>query len=547
MFLLYLPAARAGFVSDFTGWLDQLRNHSFAEYVNRTNFTVVSLYQVTQVITWLFYQVFGTNPWLWHLLFITLHVVNTCLLAGIVDRMLRDAGTFNRKTGVYIGAVLFCITPSLSEVVIWEPSFHYLSGLFMILLILTWVQQYYHTSARRYILFATVVYLLSTHALEVFYITPWLVLSIALFYRLLPAGDRAATTRIIRWFFVVELVIFLLRLIEYRLIYGQWVSRIGTDTAASLSDTGLGKPAKYLFHLLFAGRYLPDAWHIGSLSVEHIKNSVYRFCDAPAGIIAFYSLLICVLGWHLLQFTRLPGHRRAMTLLALWTLAALVLVAPMWFGDMFLIIYDRYAYFAAGFLFMLLGIYLAGISWKGVRIALLAIILLVNLRFAVQASRYWGKSSRIVEQLLKNVPPHSGKTVILLNVPQTMHGAAMIGASAQHEFLLMHDLLLPAKKLNTKVYDALGYNMATPDDGAHVTVLNDSTVRVTLNQWGTWWWYEGLGGRSYETTDYRLNLTDPGHQYELTLKGPANRYLLLYQVGENWKVVDIGLTNQEQR
>jgi hypothetical protein len=123
----------------------------------------------------------------------------------------------------------------------------------------------------------------------------------------------------------------------------------------------------------------------------------------------------------------------------------------------------------------------------------------------------------------------------------------MIGAEQNSEFRLMHDVLLPAEKTNTAVYDAMAYNMATPDDGANVVVANDSTIKVTLNQWGTWWWYGMKGGNSYENDSYKLNLQDPGHWYELTLKHPAGEYLLLYQQGSQWKTVDMGKKGVEQR
>ena len=44
-----------------------------------------------------------------------------------------------------------------------------------------------------------------------------------------------------------------------------------------------------------------------------------------------------------------------------------------------------------------------------------------------------------------------------------------------------------------------------------------------------------MGGQSYENNDYKLNLKDPGHMYEMTLKKPAANYLLLYQQGGQWK------------
>ena len=127
-----------------------------------------------------------------------------------------------------------------------------------------------------------------------------------------------------------------------------------------------------------------------------------------------------------------------------------------------------------------------------------------------------------------------------------MNGIPMIGSEKESEYKLMHNLLLPDKQISNKVYDVLSYNMVTPDDGAHVTVANDSVIHVTLNQWSTWWWYEGKGGYSYENDDYKLNLIDAGHWYELTLKKPAQKYLLLYQAGKQWKEVDMGRKNEDQ-
>ena len=102
----------------------------------------------------------------------------------------------------------------------------------------------------------------------------------------------------------------------------------------------------------------------------------------------------------------------------------------------------------------------------------------------------------------------------------------------------MHNLLIPEKTIPNPTYDVLSYNMLTPTDGAHVTVLNDSTVRITLNQWGTWWWYEGKGAYTYENSVFKENLVDGGHFYDLILRQPPANYLLLYQVGNEWKVVD---------
>ena len=59
-------------------------------------------------------------------------------------------------------------------------------------------------------------------------------------------------------------------------------------------------------------------------------------------------------------------------------------------------------------------------------------------------------------------------------------------------------------------------------------------------------WVPGHGGKSYETVDYKLNMKDPGHWYELTLKRPAAGFMLLYEVGDQWKIVDISKKGVDQ-
>lgn len=540
MFALYLPAAKAGFVSDFTGWLDQVQNHSFAQYINRSNFDVVSLYQVTQAVTWGFYQLFGINAWLWHLLFITLHVVNATLLYRLCSGMLLHSGAPRHRHIATTACVLFCITPYLSEVVVWEPSFHYLQGLLILLLIMRAVQQYMLTPAGRHIWLALVLYALSTHTLEVFYITPWLALSLAFFYRPLVPSGPATFRRAARYFFLPLLALFALRILEFRILHGDWTSRVGSSTIMDISESGLGKPAKYLFNLLLLGRYLPSEWHLSTLKMSTLRDQVYTFFDSAPGLIIFYSLSILTPLRALARRARLSAIARASVFFWGWSLAALLLVTPMWFGTVLLIVYDRYTYFAAPFFFTLLATALWSIRGRYLRTSLLTILLLANLRFSVQASRYWGKAQHIIHNLLHNLPASQDKIVILLNLPDSMHGAAMIAASQPSEYRLMRNLLTPQAPYHGKLYDAMSFNMDTPDDGAHVRVINDSTVRVALNQYATWWWYAGFGGHDYENEDYTIRMT--GGDFELTMKHPASQYQLFYLAGRQWKQVNMNVS-----
>ena len=535
-FFLYLPAANAGFVADFNGWLDQTLHYGFWDNIHRTHFHVQSLYHFTQFNTWIFYQLFGAHPWPWHLLFVTLHALNCGLLYKLSNRLLRGAGVLKSATISLAGTLLFCIAPHASEVVVWEPSFHYLQGMLMILLILNWSFQYLQTQQKKYIWLTAFTFFLSTFSLEIFYLTPWLVLSLLLCFKYLPANNTPSVSKGIQHLFLPMILLFLLHLVLFRFVYGSWVAHIGNGAVSGFLQN-MGKPAKYLFHILFLGRFFSDA----------VRQQVYGICDSAVGIGLFYGVVVILSCYILFKYRNLGGKARIAGLFFVWTMITLALLIPLWFPGDLLVIYDRYSYFTNAFLYMLIAILGSKISMSFIRLSLFGLYALINLRFTIQLSRYWMKSERIITSLLQSFPNTTSKTVVLLNLPQNMHGASMIGAEHESEFKLMHDQLLPDKKTNTLVYDGMAYNMLTPDDGANVTVLNDSTVRVTLNQWGTWWWFGMKGGTSYENKDYRLNLVDPGHFYELTLKNPSGNYLLLYQVGKEWKTVDMNKHDVEQR
>jgi hypothetical protein len=121
----------------------------------------------------------------------------------------------------------------------------------------------------------------------------------------------------------------------------------------------------------------------------------------------------------------------------------------------------------------------------------------------------------------------------------------MVGTRDDGEFRMMYNAIMPVQ-ISNPVYDVEAFYMQSPSDGAHVIVINDSTLTVTLNQWGTWWLYYGLGSTSYENVDFKVNMKDEGHFYELTLKHPWDEYLLLYMVEGRWKTVDMSRKGEDQ-
>jgi hypothetical protein len=536
LFVLYYPAAKAGFVDDFTGWLDNIRNTGFWDYINRKHFAVNSLYQFTQLTTYIFYRLFGANPWLWHLLHLTLHAVNCYLWYLLCNRIFTDSGIHKAQTFAFTGAFLFCISPYMSEVIVWEPSYHYLQGFLLILLILHWVQKFHHNSKIKYALWSAVVFFLSTYSLEIFYLTPCFVLIFALYYRIVLKYDKAIFKKAILCFLIPQLVLFALYFVVYRSCYGQWLPHLKVEATQNPYEYYLSKPAKYLFQLALLGRYFPF----------DIKIKIYHLLDKSSTIFATITALFAILCFIGLRFKTFNSNGKAISLLFISIAPILIIMSPLWFPVIQnYVSYDRYLYLLAAFIYMLLCLLLGSFFRPKALIAMVSIYSVFSIYFTFKTNLYWQASADMIHNLLFDFPNTNGKTTILLNIPENLQGIPMMDATPEGEYALEHNEFVP-EKIYSKIYDGAAFNMGSIHDGAHIKVLNDSTIGVTLNQWGTWWWYNAQGAGSYSNTDYSINMIDAGHYYELTVKRPNDNYMLLFMNNGKWKPVDWTKTNIDQ-
>ncbi|MBA3828716.1 MAG: hypothetical protein H0X33_07250 [Taibaiella sp.] len=530
LFVLYVPAVHAGFVSDFTGWIEQLTQNKFIDYLNRKGSQITSLYQFTQFSTWVFYKLFGLNAWLWFLLYITLQALNSTLLYIVSNTLFEKADIKNADIIALTGVMLFCFCPHLTEVVVYKASYHYLQGFLFILLIIYWLQQFQETGSIKYAWWAAVIFFISTYSLEIFYLTPLFTIGMALFYWRVLQYDKNVLKRSMQYFLIPQIILFLLHVAVFHAIHGgrlPHVSKVDYPYPFYLS-----KPVKYLFHILLMGRFFP----------QHIRDAVYAWSESTAGLLTFYSFLIAVWALIIVRFKSFSPKAKTAVLLFIFVCFTAVLLIPLGFPPMLLVYGDRHTYLLCAFTYVLLALMLSYITRRYLSIAIGGIYLLINLCLTIQLNLYWKRSAYIVNRLLATFPAADNKTVVLLDLPDNMKGVPMLYESL---YKALHNATQP-DKINNMVYDAVSFTSFHMQDGAHVKVLNDSTIRVTLNQWGSWWLYGSLGAVSYENEAYRLNMTDVGHEYELVLKRPDTQYLLLYQAGGVWRIVDWNRKNVDQ-
>lgn len=532
--VIYFPAAKAGWVIDAVGFIEHLKHESFWDFINRVHSEDHSLYQLFTFHYYLFYKLWGMNLWMWSLLYIVVQSLNAFLLFLLCRSIFVDTGVRNATPIALAGALLFVVCPHVSEIVVCKAYYHYLQSFFFILMILRWVQQYQHRQQRGYVWGAAVLFALAAITLEIFYLVPALVLALALYYRFVLNYEKKVFIKTLINFFAVQAVIL-------GLYFLALYSRYGMLTAHKISFNEsaiqyLSKPLKYVLHIVFLGRYF---------SFQQ-KMKLYGWCESFELILVFYTLALTLYMFAITKLNKLSNVHKALLLLFTWITLFIAFILPMPFPDASLLVfYDRYTYFADGFIYTFLALIVGSYINKYISILLLVIYAGINLYFTVKLNRYWKHSAYITNRLLRDLPPTGNKIVLLLNLPENMNGVPMIGAQPESEFKVM-DATLNNTEIKNPVYDVASYNMMDDKDGAHVTVANDSMIHVTLNEWGRWWWYEGHGAKSYETNDFVLNMTDAGHWYELKLKKPASQYLLLFQTGDQWRIVDMNKRNVDQ-
>jgi hypothetical protein len=388
-------------------------------------------------------------------------------------------------------------------------------------------QRFHRHPHARFAWLAGLIYLCSTYSLEIFYLTPWFVLTLTLYYRYALNGDDLVFRKALKWFFLPQLLLFLLHIVVLRVVYGWYFAHIGQNVMQPFTNY-ICKPPRYIFHILFFGRFFP----------LDMRRAVYLAIGSNAGLIIFYNLFILLCCFIVSRFTRFSFKARAAVLLLCWIIIAQAIIMPLAFPDMQLVYFDRYTYFLDAFIYMLLALMVSYVTIRSVGAALLVGYGLINVYFTVTVNLLWKRSAYICNRLLKDMPDPGNKIVILLNLPQNLQGVPMIYANQEGQFKMMYQLF-NNKTIPNKMYDVVAYNMLTKDDGAHVVVHNDSLLRVTLNQWGTWWWYQDHGAVSYENEDYKLEMRDMGHWYDIILKHPMNQYMVLLQQGDQWKVVNL--------
>jgi hypothetical protein len=480
----------------------------------------------------------------WFLVFTSLFALNALLVYRLFEFLFKKCGFQDDKNIILIGVLFFLLSPYQAEVMVWRASFHYLLAFAMMLSIVHWSLKYLENPLPKYAFYATFLYILSVFSLEFFLFTPFVVL-ILLVFLWINVPHSFDFKKTFTRFVGIPLSIIALYFVFYRATHDRWVAHYGVENHVKIVS-----PEAFATYGKYVVKYLGFLRHFKHTT----KETIFNYFNTPlissslamtSWVILSLVLITAVVG---LVFLKKMTARNKLIFLNFGLFSLLLApVMTLYFSYVLLTENDRYGYMASAFLFMGFSLFLSRLpKWFYYGISL--VFLSISSILLIKTNRIWWKSEKVFSTINKDFHWHDADEILILNAPDNYSGMPMYRIwnenSGIKEAVEAHQRL----KIKARMIDVAQYNLTTPSDGAHVRVDSVNQIMVILNQWGNWWWRNGKGANDYENALYKIEFDYKGcgNCYRMTLKNNVPKRVLLFQVGNQLKEVDMGKIGVEQ-
>lgn len=536
--LIYFPTYHGGFYEDFQGIITRDRGLGWVDYLFRSDRRVPDLYLGNLTINYILYKSFGTNPVPWYIVFATLHALNVIIIKKCFTAIFDWFGCGNMNAAVLIGLLFWFFSPIHVETINWKACVHYLIAVSLLFLVLRYFLNYLRYQRKPQLIAALLIYALSTLFWEIFYITPLLCLLLLCFS--LYITDISPKTLLKRGLlaFALFAVIFGLYYFALILYSNHYIARVDSVAFENITLHSVGfKLCGYFSYIYFMEYLLPSAFRAKFIAL--LYNSWFQ--------VAFLGSFATAITLGLLKIKNIKPATRLTLFLFIAAIGCICILIPMPYPELFPYTGGRYFYPGSVFFYMALSLFLfIFIKRKLIRNAIIVLYLAFSIFGLSKMILNVYYSNKIFYGLMNNFEYANKDTVVLLNLPTSLKGIGLMGADKNGNLGIHTDMFLHRKN-SCKEYNVSGYNMVSRWDGAHVKVLDSLTLKVTLNQYGAWWWYEGFGAYDYENELYAIKFIDNGFSYLLNFKQrPSNNTAVLFQKDSHWYLVDMNKKNTEQ-
>ena len=534
--LLYAKTVQAGFVTDFTGLLGRLDGAPFLDFL--TCFGFPAMHQVTNFFLFIFVKYFGVHGLPWYLVHTSLHIANGFLGYCLIKKILSNGGMEQPTLPALAAALLFLLSPYQADAVVWKVCFNFLSCTLLMLGSLLFLVKYSEQGKQRHLLWSHGLFALSRFTFELALALPFLAFVIAVARPFgTPSTGRhdtqngASTTgphHLLSFLKKITLPHILLLggyFLLNKIVLGGWVGHYGEDVHLRFELRSIASNLlKYFTKYLFFWREMPHGY----------RESLMAFFEKPS--VAYIGLalggLLLVAGIYF--FKKMPPSLRVTGMGWLLFFLALLPVANLHVAWILQGENDRYGYLASLFFFTgLVG--LLHLFHRYICYGVLSLWLLASAFYLNRTTVAWQAGASTVNALLDGFHWLDAPEVYVLAFPENYQGIPMFKDFSRQDLALKHTLQYVAgKETAGDFFQIAQFNMTGPADGVQVEVDSAGTFLVQFNQWGNWWWRNGIGTWDYEKERYTFNVDGNGSRIALK-KQPAPGAVFIYSQGGNWR------------
>ncbi|HFA50359.1 MAG TPA: hypothetical protein ENJ95_15205 [Bacteroidetes bacterium] len=549
--LFYSKTMNAGFVTDFTGLQERLEGAPFLGFLHCFGFP--ALHQVTNFFLFIFYKIFGTEPWPWYLVYTSLHVANGFLGYIVAKKVFEKSGIAvpppappDESGGgiavpALIAASLFLLSPYNAEAVIWKVCFNFLFCTFTMLSSLLFFIKYMEGNKRKDFVFSILFFVAALFTFELALALPLIVLVFMFYWREggsgvgrpprrrtpgVVAGVRRLEGRPTPWiavpFFILSAIYFLMN----KIILGGWVGHYGEGVHLNFSIKPIAANyLKYFSKYLVFWREWP---HL-------IKEQLIKTCDTGfiAYIFLFIGIAIIIAG--IVFYKKINNKIKAVGFLWLLFFLALAPVSNLYVAWILHGENDRYGYFASLFFYMGM-VALFQYFNKKIRYVFYAALLGISIFNLIKINNYWSESEKVVHGLLNDFRWENNSEIYVLAFPENYKGIPMFKDFSRKDLSLKGALKYMAdKKPKGRFYQVAQFNMFDKNNGLTATVDSGKLIKLSFHEWGSWWWRNGIGTGAYEREQYDFKPVPKG--CEIKIKKAAEDAVFIFSDGDKWREI----------
>lgn len=518
--IVFYPSRYSGLVHDFVGWQEAYDQGSWLDIVNC--FGYKGLHQVLHFVFFSLYQVLKTNAIGWYIVFALFHS-GVVFMTYLWLQKLQEVYQFKLFNGAAMAGALFVLFhPHSTEVVIWKVCIHYILSAIWLLGMMLLYLKYIQVAKRKYLIWLWVLFALSLFTLEISYVYPAFMLLMLIVTATLQKSFQTFGRHLVA-IFLPMCIIFGAHLLLNRWILGSWVGHYGPEVHLNFDLlTVASNEYKYLVK------------HLSLLRFSTFKIKVAIFDTMSNPFIGFH-LLLGTIGLIIFWATRL-NRFKVKTQMAFWGLFGFFIlilpIANMYFYHLMLAPNDRFGYVPIILLTISILVLIDAIPSQ-MKYIILAAWLGTNLFFHQKLVFTWQKSTIAFESLTNEFRWYDREKVINLNLPDNYNGILIYSVIEEPSGFAEVLEYNQRKKYKGTMYDVYMYNMMTLQDGVKVEQIGPTELKVEFNQWGNWWFKDGIGAGNIETEYFKTR--NEGHHYILEIKEPALDATFIYQDGLSLK------------